>query len=137
MPGLIDMLPGAVSVASHRPWPRVVVSEAAWRLAAGQLAAGEATLLGLWGDGDTVHMAMLAEPTGEIAVVSYECPGRTFPSVSALHPPAMRLERAVRSLFGFCGRDVRTLPEPLDSRTEVDRQHNHLRWQKQMKMPRA
>ena len=46
-------------------------------------------------------MAMLAEPPGEIAVVTYECPDGTFPSVSVIHPPAMRLERAIRTLHGL------------------------------------
>ena len=108
MPALIDTLPQARRVEGHRPWPRVVVSEGAWQLAARRLADGEATLLGLWGDTGAVHMAMFAEP-GEIAVVTCECPGGTFPSVSALHPPAMRLERAVLSLYGL---EAVGLPDP-------------------------
>ena len=36
-----------------------------------------------------------------IAVVSLECPDETFPSVGALHPPAIRLERAIHSLYGL------------------------------------
>ena len=38
---------------------------------------------------------------GEILVVSLACPDRRFPSVGALHPPAIRLERAIRDLYGF------------------------------------
>jgi Ni,Fe-hydrogenase III large subunit len=33
--------------------------------------------------------------------VSLACPDQKFPSVGALHPPAIRLERAVRSLYGY------------------------------------
>jgi len=48
-----------------------------------------------------VHMAMLDDTTGEIAVISLPCPAGRFPSVGALHPPAIRLERAIHSLYGF------------------------------------
>ncbi len=101
MPGLIDTLPGARRVEAHRPWPRVVVGEEGWQFTARQLVDGQATLLGLWGEAGAVHMAILAAPTNEIAVVTCECPGGEFPSVSALHPPAMRLERAIASLYGL------------------------------------
>jgi len=91
-------------VESHRPWPRIVVTADAWRHAAGQLAAGRATLLGLWGDADPaplVHMAISDAAAGEILVASLPCPDKTFPSVGALHPPAIRLERAIQSLYGY------------------------------------
>jgi len=68
------------------------------------LAGGRATLLGLWGEAGAlaaVHMAMIEQDSGDIAVVSLECPNETFPSVGALHAPAIRLERAVHSLCGL------------------------------------
>ena len=37
-------------VDGHRPWPRLIVTAEAWRHAASEIAAGRATLLGLWGD---------------------------------------------------------------------------------------
>jgi Ni,Fe-hydrogenase III component G len=46
-------------------------------------------------------MAIMADANGEIAVLTLACPAGTFPSVGALHPPAIRLERAIRSLYGF------------------------------------
>ena len=52
----------ATPVAGHRPWPRVVVTAEVWRHAANELAAGRATLLGLWGDAGasySVHMALI------------------------------------------------------------------------------
>ena len=100
MPALIDMIEGS-RVEYHLPWPRVVTDESGWRFAAGQLSAGHWTLLGLWGDTGAVHMAVLDEGTSEIAVVSIACPDGSFPSVGALHPPAIRLERAIRDLYGF------------------------------------
>jgi Ni,Fe-hydrogenase III large subunit/Ni,Fe-hydrogenase III component G len=103
MPTLNEMIAGE-RIRAHRPWPRVVVSEERWRFAAGQLAAGQWTLLGLWGDLDTkglgsAHMAVLHE--NEIAVVTIECPQGRYPSVGAVHPPAIRLERALRDLYGI------------------------------------
>ena len=88
-------------VAAHRPWPRVVIDADVWRQTALGVAAGEATLLGLWSDGDAVHLALIAEPTTELLVVSLPCPERRFPSVGATHPPALRLERAICDLYGL------------------------------------
>jgi Ni,Fe-hydrogenase III large subunit len=104
MPSLADIIPQGDRVDSHRPWPRVIVTADGWRHVTGAIAAGRATLLGLWGDSGAtpaVHMAIMAEATGEIAVLTLACPAGTFPSVGALHPPAIRLERAIRSLYGF------------------------------------
>jgi hypothetical protein len=100
MPGLIDTIEGN-KIAGHRPWPRVVVDEDGWRFAASQLSAGYWTLLGLWGDTGAVHMAVLDASMREIAVVTLPCPDARFPSVGALHPPAIRLERALRDLYGL------------------------------------
>jgi Ni,Fe-hydrogenase III large subunit len=100
MPALTDNIEG-YSVAGHRPWPRVITDEDGWQFAAGQMAAGELTLLGLWGDAGAVHMAVLGEQANEIAVLTFECQDGKFPSVGALHPPAIRLERAIRDLYGF------------------------------------
>ena len=46
-------------------------------------------------------MALLEESASDIAVISFDCPARRFPSVAAIHPPAIRLERAIRDLFGL------------------------------------
>ncbi len=100
MAALIDRIDGS-RVEAHRPWPRLVVDEGTWRDIAGQVSAGHWTLLGLWGDGGAVHMCVLDEGTGEIAVATLECPRSQFPSVGALHPPAIRLERALRDLYGL------------------------------------
>jgi Ni,Fe-hydrogenase III large subunit len=100
MPALTDMIEGS-RVARHRPWPRVVVNENGWRFVTGQMSAGHWTLLGLWGDTGAAHMAVLDEHAGEIAVATLECQEGRFPSVGALHPPAIRLERSIRDLYGF------------------------------------
>jgi Ni,Fe-hydrogenase III large subunit len=97
---LRDMIPGT-AVAEHRPHPRILVDEEGWRSLSQHLAEGHLILLGLWGDAGEVHMAVLHEASGEIAVATLEACGGAFPSVGALHPPAIRLERAVASLFGL------------------------------------
>jgi Ni,Fe-hydrogenase III large subunit len=89
-------------VTEHRPWPRIIVDERGWRGAAEQLGEGHATLLGLWGEADAAHMAVLSERNPlEICVLSIACPTAQYPSVAQHHPPAMRLERAMRDLFGL------------------------------------
>ena len=48
-----------------------------------------------------VHLALLEEPSAAIAVFTLECPDGKFPSVGVAHPPAIRLERAIRDLYGL------------------------------------
>ena len=79
--------------------PRVIVDEARWTEAGERIASGEGTLLSLWGDTDTVHMAVLEE--GQIGVLTLACPMGRFPSIGRVHPPALRLERAIRDLYGL------------------------------------
>src|SRR6516225_4543222 len=102
MSSLTDIIAQGRPIAAHRPWPRVVVTAQAWRALALELAGGRATLLSLWGEASapsSVHMAVMAQ--NAITVVSLECPQQTFPSVGALHRPAIRLERAIHSLYGL------------------------------------
>ena len=80
---------------------RANVTEDGWNEAIAQLAAGECTLLGLWGDPPNVHMATIDEAASNITIVTYACADGRYPSVGAQHPPALRLERAIRSLFGL------------------------------------
>jgi Ni,Fe-hydrogenase III large subunit len=79
--------------------PRVIVDEARWTEAGERVASGEGTLLSLWSDTDTVHMAVLEE--GQIGVLTLACPMGRFPSIGRVHPPAQRLERAIRDLYGL------------------------------------
>ncbi|MBZ0148494.1 MAG: NADH-quinone oxidoreductase subunit C [Pseudorhodoplanes sp.] len=86
---------------AQRPWPRFVVAPDAWRLAGSRLAEGRVSLLGLWGDDDAVHMALLQDEPVDVAVITVDCVEGGFPSIGALHPPAIRLERALQDLYGF------------------------------------
>jgi Ni,Fe-hydrogenase III large subunit len=101
MPSLIDLMLEGRRVEHHSPWPRAVVDAPVWSFAAGELAHGRWSLLGLWGEPSAVHMAILDGPTAEIAVISLDCPDRVYPSVGLRHPPALRPERTIRDLFGL------------------------------------
>ncbi len=99
MPFISALANRGTRIEAHRPWPRIVVDAATWRQAIVGLAAGEATLLGLWSDGEAVHMALIAE--AKILVISLLAPKRRYPSVGLSHAPALRLERTIRDLYGI------------------------------------
>jgi Ni,Fe-hydrogenase III large subunit len=83
-----------------RPWPRRLADQASWRAAINELAAGRCDLLSLWSDGAQVHMTLF-QPDAPIRIISLDCPDGHFPSVGRAHPPALRLERAIRDLYGL------------------------------------
>jgi len=99
--GLADLLAAGRPVDGLRPWPAVEVGAAAWVAITARLAAGEADLLALWGEPGSVHLALFDTVTRRPAVVRLACPEGRYPSVGALHPPAIRPERAIRELVGF------------------------------------
>jgi Ni,Fe-hydrogenase III large subunit len=82
-------------------WPRSIVDREAWQAAAARLQAGELSLLGLWGEPGFVHMALMQSTSNECSVLGLACEGNRYPSVGRLHPPAQRLERAARDLYGL------------------------------------
>src|ERR1700738_3836599 len=98
---LVEIMHEGLLVEAHHPWPRAIVTANTWNLASTRLADGHLTLLGLWGDVDTVTMALLDEEPFDIGVVTLACVDGRYPSVGAVHPPAIRLERAVRDLYGL------------------------------------
>ncbi len=115
---LADRIGAVGRVDGHNPWPRYVVNTEGWLGAIALLSASHATLLGLWGDRDDVHMALLDEGGSSPTVLSLPCPQGRFPSVARRHPPAIRLERTIRDLFGLVPEDCP------DSRRWLD----HDRW---------
>jgi Ni,Fe-hydrogenase III large subunit len=70
-----------------------------WEHAVGRLVAGSATLLSLWGEATGVHLALL--DGSEIEHLFLDCPNQQYPSLGRIHPPAIRLERALRDLHGL------------------------------------
>jgi Ni,Fe-hydrogenase III large subunit len=101
MTSLSDLILQGERIRDHRPWPRVMVDDKVWAYAATQMAESHYTLLGLWGEPDTVQAALLDEHSGEIGVISLACSSGQFPSVARAHAPAMRLERTIHDLFGL------------------------------------
>src|SRR5262249_33688685 len=65
------------------------------------LGEGGGDLLSLWGDKDSVHMALRAKGQAAPCVVSVPIKIADFPSVGRFHAPAIRLERALRDLYGY------------------------------------
>ena len=96
----VEIAKGATGQGAS-PLPRVTVTADGWRRAVTELVEARATLLGLWGDKGCVHMAVIEEPAAKIVVLTLPCPEGKFPSVGALHPPAIRLERAINDLYGL------------------------------------
>ena len=101
MAGLTELLRKGYIAANHRPWPRVVVTAEVWNETVAALAGGQWQLLGLWGEPDRIHMALRDEADETIGVITLDCAARRYPSVGLHHPPALRLERAARDLFGL------------------------------------
>lgn len=99
MAWLDEMLSELPPADGQRPHPRLGADAATWRRILGHLGEGHCTLLGLWGEPGAVHLAL--EEGGRIAVLTLACPDRRFPSVGRLHPPALRLERALADLHGL------------------------------------
>ncbi len=99
----------------HHGAPRFDVDRDGWLGASSALASGRFLLLGLWGDDGAVHIAVhVQEEPNEMAVLSLACAEGTFPSVGRLHPPAIRLERTIRDLFGLVPEDAPDLRPWLD-----------------------
>src|SRR5688572_2522697 len=68
-----------------------------WQQAIERLRTGECSLLSLWGEPGRAYLALYPE----LRVISFACEAGRFPSVGRVHPPAIRLERAVRDLAGL------------------------------------
>jgi Ni,Fe-hydrogenase III large subunit len=98
MNSLAEALAAGRLDAQHAPWPRAEIDAAIWCTVADLIAAGKFVLLGLWADGDTVHMAVRQDRP---AVFSIRAVDGRYPSVALRHLPALRLERAIHDLFGL------------------------------------
>ena len=115
---LIEFLRDCPLMSRHRPWPRVELDERRWRALIERLAHEDWELMALWGEPAQVHAALRDASVGTLAVVSLACPRASFPSLGAVRPGAIRMERATRDLFGL-------VPEGLaDARPWLD----HGRW---------
>ena len=91
----------ATRPAARTPWRRIEADEAAWDRAGLALVEGRATLLGLWGERDAVHLALIEPETDAITLLRFNAAAGGFPSLGRRHPPAIRLERVIKDLFGL------------------------------------
>lgn len=109
MSALADLVAKGTRVPQHEPWPRCQVDRDVWEEALRALGAGQLTLLGLWGETASVHIAILDPVSSTAGVLSLQCPDGVYPSVGRVHPPAIRLDRAIHDLFGLVPEG---LPDP-------------------------
>jgi hypothetical protein len=81
------------------------------------LQGGALVLVSVWGEPGAVHAAV--REGGATAILTLGCGDAGYPAIGARHPPAMRLERALRDLVGL-------VPQGLaDTRPWLD----HGRWE--------
>ena len=78
---------------------RSIIDREEWLKAGRRLQSGEWALLSLWGEPGFAHMALIEGHGFEI--LSFACAQGRYPSIGRLHPPAIRLERAIRDLAGL------------------------------------
>jgi Ni,Fe-hydrogenase III large subunit len=89
---------------------RIEASDALWTGLAKGCAAGWHEFGSLWYDSGRMHMALWETSGGsQKAIVSIDARHGVYPSVSAHHTPAMRLERAMRDLYDI---NPMGLPDP-------------------------
>lgn len=86
---------------THRGCLRRIASSDAWRTIGEVLIDRKLELMGLWGDTTHVHAALRDVRSGELAVISQPVLENRVASLGVFHPPAIRLERALRDLFGI------------------------------------
>jgi Ni,Fe-hydrogenase III large subunit len=87
----------AVRAVQH--WAHRDVDAKGWSAEVDALARGKNELFALFGDTDCVHMAVRDDSGARLVTTSVD--GNRYPSVGARHAPAIRLERAIRDLFGY------------------------------------
>lgn len=115
---LLEFLSMGREIANHRPWPRYQLDARGWRALAEQMSVSNWEILAEWGEPAEVHVMLRGEDSGAIAVASHPCPNGAFFALGQFRPAAIRLERAIRDLWGL-------VPEGLeDQRPWLD----HGRW---------
>lgn len=99
MAALDKLVPADAAPLSGDWATRSTVDTVAWLAARDALSRGEIDLLSLWAEVGMVHAAL--REGGRVVVLSLPCPVGVFPSIGALHPPAIRFERAITDLYGL------------------------------------
>ncbi|MDO8534537.1 MAG: nickel-dependent hydrogenase large subunit [Xanthobacteraceae bacterium] len=81
----------------------------AWIKRAKAFGHGKEELMALFADTDCVHMVVRRAGSKELEQLTVAVEDGRYPSVGAHHAPAIRLERAIRDLYGF---EPEGLPDP-------------------------
>jgi Ni,Fe-hydrogenase III large subunit len=84
-----------------RPFPRHVVDQIGWLRVIREISRGHGDMLSLWSDGASVHMAIRDHDSSQAGIITLDCQSNRFPSVGHMHPPALRLERAIFDIYGI------------------------------------
>lgn len=100
-PDLAKLIAAQKQVVRSGKWARAAVAKQTWMKAVARLADGDWDMLGLWGEPNWVHLAMLDRPNSAFGILSLHCSKGHYPAVSGSHPPANRPERALHDLFGL------------------------------------
>lgn len=95
---LPDLISGRL--AGTDGYVRLAADAVTWTALAEGCAAGRHDLGALWADDGVMRLALSDSPRALRAIVSLETESGRYPSVAARHPPALRLERAMRDLYG-------------------------------------
>ena len=91
---------GVYSRAEPDGYVRLEATDALWTALSKGCAAGLHDLSALWFDNGRMHMALSAPQQHRRAIFSIVVRNGAYPSVGLHHKPAMRLERAMRDLYG-------------------------------------
>jgi Ni,Fe-hydrogenase III large subunit len=81
--------------------PHYLLDREGWQGMLEIIAVTDWTFLGLWGEKETIHLALRDEENVTTIIVSLNCPERSYPAVSPLRPGAIRMERATFDLLGL------------------------------------
>jgi len=95
---LADLIAGRD--AGRDGYVRLAVDPLTWQALAAGCAAGTHDLGALWADGEFMRMALGDSERRLRAVASLKTEAGSYPSVARYHAPALRLERAMRDLYG-------------------------------------
>jgi Respiratory-chain NADH dehydrogenase, 30 Kd subunit len=118
---LIDAMNGAAAPLGVGPCMRAIVDDVTWHALSREVAENRTwVMLAHWAEPDAVHLALLDLQDNSTAAVTLPCPALRYPSVGQWHPPAIRLERTIRDLYGI---GAERMP---DARPWLD----HGRWQR-------
>jgi Ni,Fe-hydrogenase III large subunit len=96
---LLELLGSVRAKAGHHPWPRFQITPELWLDLGAGFADGRFELLALFAEDRLVHAVAFEPETQALAVATIAAHGGRFPSLGALHPAALRPERAIRDLW--------------------------------------